>query len=60
MPLPPRFSDPFRARHRAAAETRKAGAIGSLNNGVETEMHGVPTRLVAWPGTGFQAESLHV
>jgi hypothetical protein len=32
-PLPPRFSDPFRVRHRTAAEIRKAGAIGSLNNG---------------------------
>jgi gentisate 1,2-dioxygenase len=60
MPLPARFLDPYRARHRSAAEILPAGAIGSLNDGVEVEIHGVPTRLIAWPGTGFQTESVHV
>jgi gentisate 1,2-dioxygenase len=33
------------------------GAIGSLNDGVEMEIHGMSTRLIAWPGTGFQTEA---
>src|ERR1700730_11832224 len=60
MPIAARDSDPYRARHRTAAEIRTGGAIGSLNDGVELEIHGVSTRLIAWPGTGFQTESLHV
>ncbi|MFC0448252.1 cupin domain-containing protein [Rhodococcus jostii] len=60
MELPARFDDPYRARHRTAAQIRSAGAIGSLNDGVEVEIHGVATRLIAWPGTGFQTQSVHV
>jgi quercetin dioxygenase-like cupin family protein len=60
MPLPERFSDIYRARHSTAAQIRSRGAIGSLNDGVEVQIHGVSTRLIAWPGTGFQTESLHV
>ena len=40
MPLAARYSDPYRARHRTAAEIRTGGAIGSLNDGVEMEIHG--------------------
>jgi gentisate 1,2-dioxygenase len=58
--LPSWFDDPYRARHRRAAEIRSGGAIGSLNDGIEFEMHGVPTRIIAWPGNGFQTQSLHV
>jgi hypothetical protein len=58
--LPERFDDPYRARHRTAAQIRAGGAIGSLNDGVEVEIHGVSTRLIAWPGTGFQTESVHM
>jgi len=58
--LPNWYGDPYRARHRTAAEIRADGAIGSLNDGIEFELHGVSTRIVAWPGNGFQTESLHV
>jgi gentisate 1,2-dioxygenase len=57
---PVRWADPFRARHRSGAQIRAEGAIGSLNDGVEIEIHGVRTRLIAWPGTGFQTEAVHV
>jgi quercetin dioxygenase-like cupin family protein len=60
MQLAQRFDDPYRARHRTAAQIRATGAIGSLNDGVEIEIHGVSTRLIAWPGTGFQTECVHV
>jgi quercetin dioxygenase-like cupin family protein len=60
MEIPAHFDDPYRARHRRAAEIRAGGAIGSLNDGIQVVMHGVRTRLVAWPGNGFQTQSLHV
>lgn len=60
MQLPERYNDPYRARHQTAAQIRANGAIGSLNDGVETEIHGVSTRLIAWPGTGFQTQAVHV
>lgn len=60
MQLSERYSDPYRARHQTAEQIRARGAIGSLNDGVLTEIHGVPTRLIAWPGTGFQTQAVHV
>jgi gentisate 1,2-dioxygenase len=60
MPLPARFDDPYRARHRTAQQIRSGGAIGSLNDGIEIDLHGVRTRLIVWPGNGFQTQSLHV
>jgi quercetin dioxygenase-like cupin family protein len=60
MDLPSWYGDPYRARHRRAAEIRAGGAIGSLNDGIEFELHGVLTRIIAWPGNGFQTESIHV
>ena len=50
----------YRARNRTHEEIRQRGAISSLNDGVEIEIHGIPTRLVAWPGNGFQTLSVHV
>lgn len=39
MPLPARFNDPYRARHRTAEQIRSGGAVGSLNDGIEIELH---------------------
>ena len=49
-----------RARNRTHEEIRQRGAISSLNDGVEIETHGIPTRLVAWPATGFKTLSVLV
>ena len=48
------------ARFKTAEQIRAGGAIGNLQDGPVIEMHGVSTRLVAWPGNGFQTESVHV
>jgi len=48
------------ARHRTAAQIRQSGAIGNLNDGPVIRLHGVETRLIAWPGNGFQTQSVHV
>jgi mannose-6-phosphate isomerase-like protein (cupin superfamily) len=48
------------ARFRTHDEIRSHGAIGNLNDGIEITTHGVRTRLIAWPGNGFQTESVHV
>ena len=48
------------ARFRTHDEIRSRGAIGSLNDGIEITTHDVRTRLIAWPGNGFQTESVHV
>jgi quercetin dioxygenase-like cupin family protein len=58
--VPVRFTDTYRSWHRTAAQIRAEGAIGSLKQGIEIEIHGVPTRIIAWPGNGFQTESIHV
>lgn len=47
-------------RNRTRQEIRRSGAIGSLNSGIEITTHGLSTRIIAWPGNGFQTESLHV
>src|SRR5215210_901794 len=47
-------------RNRTRQEIRTGGAIGSLNSGIEITTHGLSTRIIAWPGNGFQTESLHV
>ncbi len=57
---PERFEDTYRAWHRDAAQIRAEGAIGSLLQGIEVQIHGVSTRIIVWPGNGFQTESLHV
>ena len=57
---PARFTDTYRAWYRDAAEIRSEGGIGSLNQGIEVEIHGVSTRIIAWPGNGYQTQSIHV
>jgi mannose-6-phosphate isomerase-like protein (cupin superfamily) len=52
--------DELRARYRSHNRIRREGAIANLSNGVEITAHGLPTRLIAWPGTGYQTESVHV
>ena len=53
-------ADALRARYRTHDEIRASGAIGNLGQGVEITTHGVSTRLIAWPGTGYQTEAVHV
>jgi quercetin dioxygenase-like cupin family protein len=48
------------AKYFTHEQIRRHGAIGSLNEGVVIKTHGVHTRLVAWPGNGYQTESVHV
>jgi quercetin dioxygenase-like cupin family protein len=57
---PERYADTFRAWHRTAGQIRSEGALGSLRQGIEVEIHGVRTRIIVWPGNGFQTESIHV
>ncbi len=52
--------DEYRARYRTAEEIAASGAIGNLADGAEITAHGLPTRLIAWPGTGYQTEAVHV
>ena len=52
--------DHLRARYRSADEIRTGGAVGNLFDGVNITAHGLDTRLLAWPGTGFQTEAVHV
>src|SRR5256885_3702362 len=47
-------------RFRSHDQIRSHGAIGNLNDGFEITAHDVRTRLIAWPGDGFQTESVHV
>lgn len=50
----------FFARNRSHDEINKRGAVANLNDGLEISTHGVNTRLLAWPGTGFKMESIHM
>jgi len=50
----------YLAKNRSAEEIRSTGAIGNLNDGIEIMLHNIPTRLIAWPGNGYQTESIHV
>ena len=52
--------DRLRARYRTASQIRSDGAVGNLFDGVTITAHGLSTRLLAWPGTGYQTESVHV
>ncbi len=47
-------------RFRSYDEISSHGAIGNLNDGIEITTQDVRTRLIAWPGNGFQTESVHV
>jgi gentisate 1,2-dioxygenase len=50
----------YRPRNLTLESIRRHGAIGSLNEGVEIQVQGMPARLMAWPGIGFQNQSIHV
>jgi len=52
--------DAYRERNRTRQQIRQGGAIANLNDGIATAIHGLPTRLIAWPGNGFQTQSVHV
>jgi mannose-6-phosphate isomerase-like protein (cupin superfamily) len=52
--------DELRARYRTHDQIRSEGAIGNLADGVEITTQDIRTRLIAWPGTGYQTESVHV
>ncbi|MDO8213500.1 cupin domain-containing protein [Conexibacter sp. CPCC 206217] len=47
-------------RNRTHEEIRRSGGVGNLNEGIEISLHGLATRLIAWPGNGFQTQSVHV
>jgi quercetin dioxygenase-like cupin family protein len=53
-------AEELQARSRTADEIRTGGALGNLGEGIELTVQGVPTRLIAWPGNGYQTESVHV
>lgn len=50
----------YLAKNRDQKRIRTQGAIGHLNEGIEITLHRIPTRLIAWPGNGYQTESVHV
>ena len=53
-------NEAYREWNRTHDEIRTGGAMGNLNRGIEITTHGVNTRLIAWPGNGFQTQSVHV
>lgn len=54
------IDDYFRERYRTHEQIKQGGALGNLAEGIEITTNGVPTRLIAWPGNGFQTEGVHV
>jgi gentisate 1,2-dioxygenase len=50
----------YREWNRDHKTIRQHGAVGSLCRGIEITVHGMPSRLIAWPGNGYQTESVHV
>ena len=52
--------DSYREWNRGHDQIRRQGAMGNLNRGIEITAHGISARLIAWPGNGFQTESVHV
>lgn len=52
--------DSYREWNRTHDQIRRHGAVGNLNRGIEISVRGISTRLIAWPGNGFQTESIHV
>jgi len=55
------MADPkHQAKYYTYSQIHAHGAIGNLNEGVVIQTHGLHTRLIAWPGNGFQTESVHV
>ena len=54
------MTDDVRARYRTPQQIRSEGAIGNLFDGPTITAHGLHTRLLAWPGTGYQTQAVHV
>jgi gentisate 1,2-dioxygenase len=54
------IDEKYREWNRTHEQIRAQGAMGNLNRGIEITTHGINTRLIAWPGNGFQTESVHV
>lgn len=52
--------DAYLAKNRNHEDIRSSGAIGNLNEGIEIMLHHIPTRLIAWPGNGYQTQAIHV
>jgi hypothetical protein len=50
----------YQAKFKTREQIRLGGAVGNLQDGPTISIHGLPSRLVAWPGNGFQTESVHV
>jgi gentisate 1,2-dioxygenase len=50
----------YREWNRDHKTIREHGAVGSLSRGIEITVHSMPSRLIAWPGNGYQTESVHV
>lgn len=50
----------YQAKYKTAEQIRAGGAIGNLQDGIVIDTHGVSTRLIAWPGCGYQTEAVHV
>jgi gentisate 1,2-dioxygenase len=48
------------AKFKTREQIRLGGAVGNLQDGTTISTHGVSSRLLAWPGNGFQTESVHV
>jgi gentisate 1,2-dioxygenase len=48
------------AKYHGYDYIRKHGAIGNLNEGIMIKTQNLDTRLIAWPGNGYQTESVHV
>lgn len=53
-------ADEYRARYRSAQQIRAGGALGNIFDGPQITVHGLSTLLLAWPGTGFQTEAVHL
>jgi mannose-6-phosphate isomerase-like protein (cupin superfamily) len=54
------IEESYREWNRSHDQIRRRGAVGNLNRGIEVTANGVAARLIAWPGNGFQTESVHV
>lgn len=53
-------ADVRRARYRTREQIRAGGALGNIFDGPQITVHGLRTLLLAWPGNGFQTESVHL
>src|SRR5262245_18540276 len=47
-------------RYLTHTQIRQNGALTNLGDGIPITTHGIDTRPIAWPGNGFQTESVHV